>query len=122
MTQSCHADPGQGDGAGVGVIGLATLTSGVDPHPRRQLRGHVDDGLAGAGQPQHQMLADALAALGRLHPVRPPAGLGEHRLEARRVCPKTAAAEHLLIGGHRLDRGGPLVRVYPDHHATGLAQ
>jgi hypothetical protein len=58
---------------------------------------------------------------GRLHPVRPTPGLGEHRREARRVCPKTAAAGRLLTGGHRLDRGGPLVRVHPDHHATALA-
>jgi hypothetical protein len=101
----------------VGVVSLAPLPSGVDPHPRRQLRRHIHHLLTGVEQPQHQVLADALTALDRPHPVPPRRRMGEHRFETGGVGPETATPEHLLLRAHRLDRGRPLVRVHPDHHA-----
>ena len=68
-TQSGHPDPDQRDGVGVGGVGLAALTGREDPGPRRQLRWHVDDLLAGSQQPHRDVMADPVAALDRPHPV-----------------------------------------------------
>jgi hypothetical protein len=103
---------------GVGVVGLAALPGGVDPHTRRQFRRYVYDLLTGVEQPQHQVLADALTALHRPHPVLPRRRTGEHRFETGWASPETATPKHLLLRAHRLDRGRPLVRVHSDHHAA----
>jgi hypothetical protein len=44
---------------------VALLAGGEHPHPRRQLRRHVEHGLAIVHQPVRQMLADAVATLDR---------------------------------------------------------
>lgn len=69
----------------VGVIGLAALPGRIDPHPRRQLRRYVDDSLAMVEQAKDDVLADALTALDRPHPLRPGRRDGQHRLEPSHV-------------------------------------
>jgi hypothetical protein len=46
--QTGHPDPDQRDRVGVSGVGLAALTGRVYPRPRRQLRWHIDDLLAGS--------------------------------------------------------------------------
>jgi hypothetical protein len=60
LPQPGHPDPDEGDRVRVGVIRLAALSGRVDPHPRRQLRWHVNDSLA--------MVEQAKGHLERLSP------------------------------------------------------
>ena len=73
MTGRSPAHPGadQGDGVGVGGVGLAALPGGEHPRPRGQLRWDVDDGLAVGEQPLGDVPADAVAALDRPDPLGP---------------------------------------------------
>jgi hypothetical protein len=67
-------------------------------------------------QPLGDMPTDALAALDRPRPLRPPARVIQHRREAGLVGGEPAVPDDLLAGGHDLDRDRALVRVHPDHH------
>ncbi|OLT36729.1 hypothetical protein BJF82_14355 [Kytococcus sp. CUA-901] len=60
--QPGHADSDQGDGVGVGGVGLAALAGGEDPHSRGHLRRHVDHVLAVGDEPGGHVLADPGAA------------------------------------------------------------
>jgi hypothetical protein len=101
----------------VGGVGLATLTGGEHPRPRRQLRRDVHHLFTVAEQPGGDVPADALAALDRPHPIRPPLRVLQHRSVAVAVGAEPPTADGDLLAGHYLDRGRALVRVYPDHHA-----
>ena len=55
----------------VGGVGLAALPGVEHPHPRGQLRRHVQHRLAVGEQPLRERPADAVSALDRPHPPRP---------------------------------------------------
>jgi hypothetical protein len=74
-----HPGTDQGDGVGVGGVGLAALSGGEDPGPGGQLRWHVDDLFTIGQQAGGDVPADALTTLDSPHPVRPPPGVGDHR-------------------------------------------
>ena len=59
-------------------IGLAAVAGGEHPDLRRQLRRHVEHRLTVVDQAVRDVLADAVAALDRPHPVSEPAARGEH--------------------------------------------
>ena len=98
---------------GVGVVGLSALAGGEDPHPRRQLRGHVDHRLALGEEPLCDMPTDALTALDRPDPVRPGRDVAQHGREPLDIGSEATSTENLLVPGHHLDRDRPLVRSIP---------
>jgi hypothetical protein len=114
--QPGHPGRGQRHRMRVGGVGLAALPGGEHPGARRQLGRHVHDVLAVGDQPQGDVRADALASLDRPGPLRPVPHRGHHRGVARCMSAIPAPAQHGLVAAHDLDRGGPLMRVHPDHY------
>ena len=116
-TQPGHPGADQGDGVGVGGVGLAALTGREDPYlgptasagrrrPPRRRR------AAGCAMCRPIPLQPSIAHTrsGRSRPTS-----RAHRGEPGRVGGEPAATEDRLVGGHHLDRDRPLVRVHPDH-------
>jgi hypothetical protein len=64
------------------------------------------------------MPADTGAPFDRPHPLRELPARGEHPLIPIRVCTIPALRKHLLVLVDDFDRGRPLVRIHPDHHAS----
>ena len=104
LVQPRSADGDHGDGVGVGSVGLAAVSGGEHPRPRRQLRRHVHHLLAVGDQPLGQVPADPVAAFDRPDPIRPPAGRREHLPVAVPVGAEPAAAEDILPKVEDLDR------------------
>ena len=119
-SQPTHAHSDQRDRVGVSVIGLAALPGGEDPHPRRQLGGHIDHRLALGDELLGDMTSDAFTALDRPNPTRPGRDVGQHRREPLDVGGEATAAKHLFVRGHDLDRDRPLVRIHTDHDMVGI--
>jgi hypothetical protein len=82
-------------------VALAGVAGVEHPHPRGQLRRHIDHALPTGQQPLGQWPARSVSALDRPPAVRP-------------LLP------HLGVLVDRLDRHRPLVRIHPDHHAAHL--
>ena len=96
LPQARAAQPGHGHAVGVDRVGLAALAGVEHPHPRRQLRRHVEHGLAVGDQALGDVPADAGAALHRPDPVRElPAGR-QHLLVAVGVGAEAALRQDLL--------------------------
>ena len=83
---------------------------------RRQLRRHVHDTFPIGDQPLSDVPADAVAALHRPQPVRPPAAGLEQLPVARTVSAEPRSGEHAFPLVEHLDRRRPLVWIHPDHH------
>jgi hypothetical protein len=119
--QPRHAGGNQRDRVRIGGIGLAALAAGEHPRPGRQLGRHIHHTLAVSQQPAGDMPANALAALDRPDPLRPPLRLGQHRPVPGGVGAIPPTANNSLVASHHLDRGGSLMRIHPDHHCAHLA-
>ncbi len=112
--QSAHAGADQGDGVRVGGVGLAALSGGEHPCPRRELRGHVDDVLASADELLGEQRSDPGGALDgptswfeRGGPLEEPGSLMAVRFDAE----LTDDGLSVVDGGGGV---GTLVRVDPD--------
>ena len=101
---------------GIGDVGLAALTDGVDPDLGRQLGRHIDHHLAGYEEPLCDVSPDPAAALDRPHPIWEPADIATHRGEPGLVGGIPATAEDQLVVGHHLDGDRPLVWIHPNHN------
>jgi len=99
-------------------VALAALPGVEHPHPRRQLRRHVQDGFAVGDQTLGDVPADPGAALHRPHPIRKPPAGGQHRLIAVGIRAVPAPGQNLLVCVDNLDRGRPLMRIHSDDHTT----
>ena len=113
LTQPAQPHPDQRDRVRVGLIGLASLAGGVDPHRCRQLRRHIHHLLTGIEQAQHQMLADALTTLDRPHPIRPLLRGGEHHGEPVRVRAEPAGHRRALAHRDPSPRSSPTAYAGP---------
>jgi hypothetical protein len=69
-------------------------------------------------QPAGDMPANAVAAFDCPDPFWPPLRPGQHRPVPGGVGGEPPAAKDSLVAGHDLDRGGPLVRIHPNHHCA----
>jgi hypothetical protein len=103
---------------GVDRVGLAALAGIEHPHPRRQLRRHVQDGFPVGDQTLGDVPADPGATLDRPHPPGELAARGKHLLVAGSVRAVPAFGQYPLLLVDDLDRGRPLVRIHPDHHTA----
>jgi hypothetical protein len=99
-------------------VGLAALTGVEHPHPRGQLRGHVEDRFAVGDQALGEVPADSAAALDCPDAVGEPAAGREHLLVTDGVRAVPAPCKDFLPFIDDFDRGRPLVRIHPDHYAT----
>jgi hypothetical protein len=117
-TQVRAAQAGHGHAVGVDRVGFAALAGIEHPHPRRQLRRHVDDRLCVGDQALGDVPPDTGAPFDRPDPVRKLAAGGQHLLVAGGVRAEPALGQHPFPPVDSLDRGRPLVRIHPDHHTT----
>ena len=74
-----HPGSDQGNGVGVGGVGLAALPGHEHPSTCRQLGRDVDNFLAVGREPVGDVLAEAGTALDRPDPPRPPLRVAQHR-------------------------------------------
>lgn len=118
------------DRVGVECICLAVVAGVEEPHPGGELRGDIDDVLAGLEEPLSEWTACAVGALDRPDPVR----RGRHRYyelgspllsHASSRCPAGRRPKE----GHTRERvgspeesgpAGHLDRVWPDTGPTGI--
>jgi hypothetical protein len=114
--QARHPGSGQRDRMRAGRICFTALPGGEYPGAGRQLRRHVHHVLTIGQQPAGDVPANALAALDRPGPLRPPLHPRQHGPVPGRVRPIPASAHDGLVACHDLDRGRPLVRIHPDDH------
>jgi len=96
------------DGNGMRV-GLAALSGGEHPGPRRQLRGNVHHRLPVGDQTLREMTAHALAAFHRPQPLRPLASRGQQLPVTLPVGAEPADRQHSFLLVENLDRRGPLI-------------
>jgi hypothetical protein len=102
--QSSHASADQGDGVGIGGVGLAALPGGEDPGAGGQLGWDVDDLLAVGQQAVGDVLADAGATLDSPDPLPPLLAVTQHRRVSVTVGAEPTTTGDGLVGGHHLDR------------------
>jgi hypothetical protein len=101
----------------VAGVGLAVVAGVEEPHPRRQLRRHVDDPFAGLEEPLSQWPSGTVAALDRPHAVRPGCDVPPHCGVAGLVGGEPTRAEQLLVVINDLDGRRQFVGIHPDDHA-----
>jgi len=118
LAEAAAAQPGHGDAVRVDRVSFAALPSVEHPHPRGQLRGHVQDRLAISDQTLRDVPADAATSLDRPDPVGEPAPGRERRPVAFAIGAVASLREHPFAVIDDLDRGRPLVRIHPDHHTA----
>ena len=93
-------------------VGLAAVPGREHPGLRRQLRRHVDHGLAVMHEPMRDVFADAVTALHRPQPIRVlPAGL-EHLGVSRLVGSVSPHGEDLSPLVDDLNGRGTLVQPF----------
>ncbi len=97
----------------VGVC-LAVVTGVEQPDSGGQLRGNVDDLLAGLQEPLRQGASDTVGALDRPYPRRPCLGVGPHCRVAGPVGGEPPRAELPFAVVDDLDRRRQLVGIDPD--------
>ena len=103
---------------GVDGVCFAALSGVEQPHPGRQLRGHVEHRFPVGDQPLGDVPADSGAAFHRPHTLREPSAGREHLLVAIGVRAVAVLVQNLLLFVDDLDHGRPLVRIHPDHHSA----
>src|SRR5450432_396323 len=99
-------------------VGLASLTGGEHPDPRRQLRWHIHHQLTISEKPVRDVLTDPVAAFDRPRPLTELLTELHHRRVAGDVSGIPAATKNRLVAVHHLDRRRPFVRVHAVHHCT----
>ena len=119
--QAFGADRDDGDGVGVQGVGLAVVAGVEEPHPRRELRRHIDHLLAGGDESLGQWTAGAVGSLDRPEAVGPLLHITAHRGVTGVGGVEPTAAEELFVGVDDLDRHRHLVGIDPDDHALRLA-
>jgi hypothetical protein len=97
-------------------VGLATLTGGEHPHPRRQFCWYIDNGLPVSDQALREMAADALGAFDRPDPLRMRMADRQHPLVAVLVSAEPSGTQDVFPMVDDLNGGRPFVGVHADDH------
>jgi hypothetical protein len=109
----------QSHGIRVDGVGLAAVAGREHPHLRRELRRHIQDGLAVMDQPVRDVPADTVTALHCPYPVGEPAPGRQHLGVAGLIGAEFTGPDLVASIVDNFDRGRSFVRVHAndDRHA-----